>query len=298
MPDIQENYNNIKNLWVLLRLHELEDEFYIVCDLKLCNVIVGVMAHGSSHPCCWCDARKDDLSHCGSERTAEGIENDFWKYFADGQNKSHAKTFKNVVHPSILSFRSKTDTVLSRIPPPELHLLTGCVKTMFDALEAQHSTAAEAWLKKAGVEKEPQQGGCFTGNSARKLLKSADHLQSTMVIAVMPFVKAFRSLNEVVDSCFGNDLDPTIKDKMQRFQEDYDNLEIHYTPKVHALIHHVPQFCFSVNSGLGPYSEQASESLHRDFDSMWAKYKVRDFSCERYGSQFLKAICAYNSRHL
>ena len=58
-----------------------------------------------------------------------------------------------------------------------------------------------------------------------------------MLIAVMPFVKAFRSLNEAVKSCFGNDLDATIQDKMRRFQEDYGNQEIQYTPKLTQSSH-------------------------------------------------------------
>ena len=38
--------------------------------------------------------------------------------------------------------------------------------------------------------------------------------------------------------------------------------------------------------------------LHRHFVSLWAKYKMGNLSCEKYGSQLLKAICAYTSRHL
>ena len=55
VPDIQENYCNIKQIWILLKLNELERNFYLVSDLKVSNIMIGIMAHGSAYPCCWCD---------------------------------------------------------------------------------------------------------------------------------------------------------------------------------------------------------------------------------------------------
>ena len=58
VPDIQENYLNVKRLWLETRLDSLTRAYTIATDLKLCNVLLGLMSHSSSHPCCWCDINK------------------------------------------------------------------------------------------------------------------------------------------------------------------------------------------------------------------------------------------------
>uniref|UniRef100_A0A1I8I628 Arf-GAP with coiled-coil, ANK repeat and PH domain-containing protein 2 n=2 Tax=Macrostomum lignano TaxID=282301 RepID=A0A1I8I628_9PLAT len=60
----------------------------------------------------------------------------------------------------------------------------------------------------------------------------------------------------------------------------YADLGISTTPKVHALIDHVVPFLSSADNrearhGLGFWSEQAGEAVHRDFNSLWCRsYKV------------------------
>ena len=61
VPDIQENYYNIKRLWVESGIDKLTRKFTIATDLKLCNILLGLMSHSSSHPCSWCDVSKDEL---------------------------------------------------------------------------------------------------------------------------------------------------------------------------------------------------------------------------------------------
>ena len=73
------------------------------------------------------------------------------------------------------------------------------------------------------------------------------------------------------------------------------------TPKIHALLVHVPQFLEKyrhLGFGLGFYSEQASEAVHCDFDSLWTgnKYK-RSMSHDEYTRQLFKTVVTYNSRH-
>ena len=53
------------------------------------------------------------------------------------------------------------------------------------------------------------------------------------------------------------------------------------------------------NNGLGIYSEQASESVHYDWEaSVWVQgYKVAE-SHPSYPSNLMRATAKYNSRHL
>ena len=82
VPKISENYVNVKRLWINLKLQDLRfRKFTIATDLKLCNIILGMMSHSSCHPCCWCDIQKDDLLKKGSPRTIGSLMKLFWAYF-------------------------------------------------------------------------------------------------------------------------------------------------------------------------------------------------------------------------
>ena len=61
VPDIQENYVNVKRLWLEYGIDKLKRNFTIATDLKLCNILLGLMSHTSTHPCCWCNIIKGNL---------------------------------------------------------------------------------------------------------------------------------------------------------------------------------------------------------------------------------------------
>ena len=123
-------------------------------------------------------------------------------------------------------------------------------------------------------------------------------MRSIAPIGCLLAVAAFESLNKVVDACFGKDLLDNYEDLFDKFQNDFLCLGISVTPKVHALIYHVPQFCKLVGQGLSIYSEEAAESLHHDFDEFWNSYKVNDLNHPSYIKYLLSAVWTYNSRHI
>ena len=77
VPDVSENYINVKKLWMNLGLQNLDRRFTIATDLKLCNMLLGMMSHSSCHPCCWCDVEKGDLRNKGKQRTIATLNNLF-----------------------------------------------------------------------------------------------------------------------------------------------------------------------------------------------------------------------------
>ena len=77
VPDIQENYPNLKRMW----LETFIREYTIATDLKLCNILLGVITHSSTHPCCWCDVKKGNLDKKGVSRTIANTMELFWNYF-------------------------------------------------------------------------------------------------------------------------------------------------------------------------------------------------------------------------
>jgi hypothetical protein len=196
-PNIQENYENLLKLWVTLNLHNMQREFTIATDLKLCNILLGLMSHGSCHPCCWCSINKDSLHLQGENRTFESMRKDFWKWTDDGKRKREkAKNFNNVVHPSIVKGSDTSITVLEVIPPPELHLFSGPVNTMYAGLAALWP-GVSAWIEKCHVVREAMHGGSFTGNSCKMLLSKVDLLQSMCPLNCLKYVEAFRAFSKV-----------------------------------------------------------------------------------------------------
>jgi hypothetical protein len=52
--DIEEHYYNVSLLWKILKLYEFikeNDNVTVACDLKMANILTGLMSHSSAHPC-------------------------------------------------------------------------------------------------------------------------------------------------------------------------------------------------------------------------------------------------------
>lgn len=158
---------------------------------------------------------------------------------------------------------------------------------------------AESWSKACFLEKDPFHGGSFNGNACRHLLKKTDLLQAMIeadgCVMATPYVRAFQALNEVAKACFGMALDDDFEVKIVNFKEAFDSLPIKsVTPKIHAIFHHVPEFCRDHQVALGFHSEQASEAVHSKFTETWIRYKVSSTN-PKYKSQLLRAVAEFNS---
>ena len=66
VPHTQENYENLSKLWSLLKISEMKGT--IATDLKIANILTGLMSHSSLHPCTWCTASQH-LDQVGEYRT-------------------------------------------------------------------------------------------------------------------------------------------------------------------------------------------------------------------------------------
>ena len=89
------------------------------------------------------------------------------------------------------------------------------------------------------MKKDEQYGRTFDGNSCRRLLKSTDVLDSMVNLEGKKFVTAFKELDLVVKSCFGDKLESDYKENISNFNKAYLDLEIPVTPKIHAIFYHV-----------------------------------------------------------
>ena len=81
-----------KRLWLEAGIDKIIRSYTIATDLKLCNILLGMTSHSSSHPCCWCDANKLELGKKGQLRTI-GSQLDA------RAKRSDAKNYGNAIHP-------------------------------------------------------------------------------------------------------------------------------------------------------------------------------------------------------
>ena len=64
---------------------------------------------------------------------------------------------------------------------------------------------------------------------------------------------------------------PEFQCKIAIFAKDYMKLSVTLTPKLHAVMFHVAEFCLMMGQGLGPWIEQTEESVHHDFKETWQR---------------------------
>ena len=252
-------------LWSELGINDFEGT--IATDLKLANILVGVMSHSSLHPCCWCYANKNNLQQVDEYRTiGNGLKNCKEWHDASG-DKNKAKSYKNCIYPPIVQ-TSEDTLIMDIILPPELHLLLGIVNTLFSHMMKVFEKVANEWEERCYVEREMTHGSpSFKGNSCRILLNNIDLLRSICNLGCLKFVNAFQTFNEVVKACFTVDLSPKFVELIDEFREAYLALNISVTLKVHAVFFHVKEFCITHKKGLSFYSEQAMEAVHYDFSA-------------------------------
>ena len=234
-PNVPENYVNVKKLWLSIGLQSMQKSFTIATDLKLCNILLGLMSHSSMHPCCWCDIDKHNLDKKGTQRTFASLSNLFWDYFGAQGTKANAKNYGNAIHPSIIGEMDDSTPVLTIVPPPELHLLLGPVNHLYNEINKVWPQS-EDWLKSCFVKKSEYHGGSFEGNDCRKLLKNTNLLRELCPKEHEQYVNTFSFFNDLVSSCYGLELHPTYKANIAKFKKEFLKLKISVTPKIHAVL--------------------------------------------------------------
>lgn len=241
-PSVQENYDNVIKLWSAIKINSSQGT--IATDLKLANIMSGLMTHSSALPCTYCTAEKGNLQDYGELRTIESITSSYYLWRASGSKSTAAKNYQSCVNAPIYT-QDDTDTaVLNIIPPPELHLLLGVVNTIFNHMLKEYNVEALAWATRCHVQQQvTKKGTGFNGNGCETLLQNVDALRATCPVGCLKFVQALHDFKLVVSSCFGNVLDPPYVNHIEKFKQSYLNLGVNVTPKVHAVFYHIRDFC-------------------------------------------------------
>ena len=148
------------------------------------------------------------------------------------------------------------------------------------------------------MKKTEFHGGQFIGNDCKKLLTSTEKIENPSGM-VINYVNAFQRFNDVVHACYGDELMDDYGQKIRKFALAYNKLQINITPKIHAVVYHIEEFCSLTGRGLAPWSEQTVEATHHDFNkTSWEKFKVKDMENANYGDHLLRAVREYNGKHV
>lgn len=172
VPGLAEKYENVAPIWKILRLQEIDG--VIAGDLKIINIITGIMAHSSSHPCPYCDADKQHLTTFNGNLRTIGNIMEYVQLWRKSNSKS-AKQFACCVNEPLFK-GSEQQLVLTVCPPPSLHITLGIVNALYKAVEKTNSQFAEMWATKACVRHQQRNYG-FTGKACHELMENSDVLK-------------------------------------------------------------------------------------------------------------------------
>ena len=313
--DLEESHESIAAFLRITHVREAMkvakangEEFCLAPDLKVANFAAGIMSHSSNHPCCWCNAKKDKLELIGAEtRTFRRIRdrNQRRRLLTPSSNWDYAKNekYENCVFNPVIG--EDDERVIDVIVPGELHILMGVTMLILDMIEEVWSEEGmEKWYTELGIQKRPYRGGTFPGNDC-KLITSEKAIEQLyeltlrdgVFLQVQPLANTLAALDEVSSKCFSNVLADDWQESIQRFEDSFVKLGRAWTPKVHALVFHVPEFIRSRNRALGPYSEQTGESLHH----VWKEYVKERFSKlprGKFPDPTLHALVRFNAEHI
>ncbi|XP_055605671.1 uncharacterized protein LOC129753848 [Uranotaenia lowii] len=287
-PNLAEKYDNISPVWTkLLKLHELE--YLVAGDLKIINIIIGIMAHSSKNPCPYCEALKSELGVAnGTARTKGSINENCTR-----KKKLNGKNFASCVNAPLVS-GSDEDKIVNLCPPPPLHITLGIINTIFKSLEKKAPDWVDLWVEQAQVRHQQMTYG-FTGRACHALLDATNCLADNPELS--DYVTVLNNFKNVYAKCFSFKLEHGFEEAIADFASSWEKLNLPFTSKYHITKYHVADFCREAGRGLGLHNEQASESVHADFDVIWQRYKAPK-SSKVYNDHLLNSLIDYNSNHM
>ena len=298
VESIKENYENVKT--IISNINNFDRVKYFICsDLKLINIICGIQSCASKHPCPYClSDNKNLFSENFPKRSIQSISNSSQAFKRAGSAIKDCKLYDNCLDDPLLPGCTE-EYILDVCAPPQLHILQGVVKHIYDQMYQEWPGVAH-WLNDINIKQKNYHNGAFVGNDCMLMLKKLDKLQQMAPLCIQKYVHLLRIFHKIVNSCFGMNLDPQYELHLRHFKDVYCDLGIKITPKVHILTEHVQDFCKSNSRSLGWYSEQALESTHHDFHvNTWIKqsYK-RNIGHPDYTRKIKDAVVSYNSKNI
>ena len=283
--EVPEQTTNLRKLYDLNWYKSLEpfkENLVITNDFKVTNQLLGIML--GKYPCPYCHWEHTEGFFIGPQvyRNKQNMQENLLKLQNEygGNGKDNAKYCKGVFAPPILEFENTMDV----LAPPELHLMEGAFHHIHLKLESsltpENKKQLKNILKQRKIYPSKYHGGKYEGNEVRKILKNANEIYQNVIEnqEQQKLVDTLVALNDVVHSCFAEELDQNFTSKIAIFMEKYQSTQLNVTLKVHVIARHVAEYLQKYSEptkGLGYFSEQANESTHHTWKQYWKRYTVR-----------------------
>lgn len=309
---VQENRFNMRTIWNLLKLDSLSS-YIISVDLKMANILIGLMSHSSKFPCSWCLATliggeydtESELRTVAmvnkSAKHIKGIEMDSDDEQDEQDEPDH---HFGVVDVPVFDLHC-SELILFTVVPPILHLMLGAGNYLVKELEKISPSLCKEYLHACGLAKTANFGKDLNGHGAREFIRKWYILELLIRKGkyekerdeALQFIEILKQMDKVVNSCFGRTQSHDCVEQIGHLKQMFRSAGWKETPKLHALFVHVPQYLAHKNTGLAHISEHAFESIHRDFNLHYTNYK-RSAEHPEFAEKLLQSVASYNSKHL
>ena len=310
LPFTQENYTNVRLILSQMKLGNLKPTYS--CDLKMDLYLIGRDHGACRHNCVFGDGCTPwTRQPCNLITVGEAK---MWhQRYMEAGGEGTGKEYQNMVHEILLQYPDDV-YIIDIINFPELHVMMGVTERLLDYIKA---ASTDKWVEDVivamNVTKTYHGGKAgLNGNACKKILENA----STFIVKrkglddtcnkdrIAAAAKTMSLFNAVVDSSFSNFVEEGWVDAIAKFCTSYRALDgITYPPKYHLVESHLEQFLrrrWAQNSdyegyGLGYWSEQQFEAVHKQFTDSWSRFKLgKDH--EQYGEALLTCVMSYNAK--
>ena len=309
--EMEESPEAFQTFFDLVGLENLKN-YKFANDFKVHNLLSGLGACSSTCPCPYCDQMKKNFDRKGVERTVGG-NSEMFDYFV-GKNGilDYPAECNSVCREPLLPGFLPTTPISHAIPPPELHLMEGITNHVLTKIRCE-LPQFEEFMATLGLDKEKYEkytSKCnYEGNDCKKVLDHIDEFVSFSIqleaFSIQPHLHFLRAFSKVVSSCFGFQLQPDYAEKFRLAREAFDSLvkataelpgkrRVRYFYKVHVLLFHVEDFVDEFGA-LGPFSEQAGETVHSAWMKLWKHYRALPMSPAR---RLFLCLVEWNFRRL
>ncbi len=159
--------------------------------------------------------------------------------------------------------------VLLLCSPPPLYPKLSLTNIIVHSLFTRNPNPEEQIADQLDIARKEYHGKSFEGRQCSKLLSCSASLKEVVPPSDPPLVECLEASHRVVVGVFSQILDPKTENDTSTFDETFMGaIRTHnprMTPKVHMLVHHVPECVRRTGIQLGPTSEKASKSQHTFF---------------------------------
>ena len=233
VDDIPENYRNLSIIHNKLKIHLIPHHYKIVSDLKLYNIILGLMECGSRHGCYICKGLKNAAGvwEKGELRHLEDLIATVTLWEEESGLREKLKEYHNVQHAPLLQTPTAklldndySDTLtLTLTPPPPLHVIKlGPVNHLWNGLSKHHDMAHIEKL--LGLTKSDKQKKAFQGPECDKILRNLDFLQACLPKELHTFVEALRQVGIVYQISTARSVVSNHREIIQNFKHTWITL--------------------------------------------------------------------------